>query len=146
MALQDWQGDSDESANQSDCEVLMINLGDEKDCSKLIVDAEKEAYPNWTVEHTLKYKTKNANSDLGSDSDSDSRSTRSESSFSSSQTTESSEKNLVAMPKNNIYFEFDSEMSFDKFSNKKEDLEYFTLPMINCVDSNNPIVEEEIPK
>jgi hypothetical protein len=124
----------------------MINLGDEKDCSELIVDAEKGAYPNWTVEHTLKYKVKNANSDISSDSDSDSESTLSESSFSSFQATESSEENLVKAPRHNIYFEFDSEMSFDNFSNEKEDLEYFTLPMINCVDSNNPNFEEEIPK
>ncbi|KAI8572246.1 hypothetical protein RHMOL_Rhmol01G0183000 [Rhododendron molle] len=137
-------GDNDESANQSDNEVLMINLGDEKDCSELVVDAERGAYPNWTVEHALKYKTKNADSYLSSDSDSDSRSTQSESSFSSSQTTESSKENLVKVPKNNIYFEFDSEMSFDNFSNEKENLEYFTSPMINYVDSDNPNFEEEI--
>ncbi|KAI8549188.1 hypothetical protein RHMOL_Rhmol06G0006900 [Rhododendron molle] len=66
MALQDLQDDDDESANQSENEVLMINLGDEKDCSELIVDAEKGAYPNWTVEHTLIYQ--NADFDLSSDS------------------------------------------------------------------------------
>ncbi|KAI8530274.1 hypothetical protein RHMOL_Rhmol11G0043800 [Rhododendron molle] len=90
MALQDLQGDNDESANQSDNKVLMINLSDEKDCSELILDAEKGAYPNWTMEHTLKYQ--NADFDLSSDSDSES--TQSESSSSSFQTTESSEENL----------------------------------------------------
>ncbi|XP_058192071.1 uncharacterized protein LOC131309457 [Rhododendron vialii] len=133
MALQDLQGDNDESANQDDSEVLMINLSDEKVCSELIVDAEKEAYPNWTVEHTLKYKIKNANSDPSFDSDSDSESTQSESSVSSFQTTEFGEKNLVKVPRHNIYFKFDSEMSFDNFSNEKEDLEYFTLSTINYV-------------
>ena len=89
---------------------------------------------------------KNADSDLSLSFDSDSESTQSESSFSSFQTIESSEENLVKAPRHNIYFEFNSEMSFDNFSNKKEDLEYFTLPMINCVDSDNPNFEEEIPK
>ncbi|KAI8559469.1 hypothetical protein RHMOL_Rhmol04G0176200 [Rhododendron molle] len=124
----------------------MINLSEEKDCSELIVDAAKGAYPNWTVEHTLKYKMKHADSDLSFDSESDSESTQSESSFSSFQTTKSTEENLVKAPRHNIYFEFDSEMSFEDFSNEKEDLEYFTLPMINYVDSDNPIFEEEISK
>ncbi|KAI8538534.1 hypothetical protein RHMOL_Rhmol09G0111000 [Rhododendron molle] len=128
----------------------MINLGDEKDCFELIVYAEKRAYANWTVEYTLKYKMKNANYNLSSDSDSDSdsdyESTQSESSFSSFQTTESSKEKLVKAPRRNIYFEFDSEMSFDNFSNGKEDLEYFTLPMINCMDFDNLNFEEEILK
>ncbi|XP_058181223.1 uncharacterized protein LOC131299658 [Rhododendron vialii] len=131
MAPQDLRGDNNESANQDDSEVLMINLGEEKNCFELIVVAAEGAYPNWTVEHTLKYKIKNADSDLGSDSDSDFESTQSESSFSSFQTTESSEESPVKTPRHHIYFEFDSEMFFDNFSNENEDLEYFTLPMIN---------------
>ncbi|XP_058181220.1 uncharacterized protein LOC131299655 [Rhododendron vialii] len=99
----------------------------------------------------LKYKIKNADSDSSSDSDSDSdsdsESTQSESSLSSFQTIEAdSEDSLVKTPRHNIYFEFDSAMSFENSSNEKEDLENFTLPMINCVDFDNPIFEEEIPK
>lgn len=91
------------------------------------------------MKHILKYKI--VNTDSSSSSDSDSKSTWSKSSTSYFRFIESGGK-----LGHGIHFEFDSTMSFKNADNKEEDLEYFALPIMNCVDSDNPIFKEEIPK